>query len=110
MNHYVYKTTYPKTNEFYIGVCSCNCDPRLDKYLGSGSFISDYSKSDFRKEIIAVFESRDMAEVFEFALISKENLTSRIVFVSKRSLEQLLLLVLLETRIRSCLLAPAVDS
>jgi len=72
MNHYVYKTTYPKTNEFYIGVRSCNCDPRLDKYLGSGSFISDYSKSDFRKEIIAVFVSRDMAEVFEFALISKE--------------------------------------
>lgn len=35
--NYVYKIVNTKTNEFYIGVRSCDCDIKEDKYMGSSS-------------------------------------------------------------------------
>ena len=70
--HYVYRTTYLPTGEFYIGVRSCVSDPMDDKYLGSGrfTFISKYGRKGFQKETVAEFHSREEAELFEVGMIS----------------------------------------
>ena len=35
--HYNYKIINSETNEFYIGVRSCDCEIEQDKYIGSSS-------------------------------------------------------------------------
>lgn len=71
--HYVYRTTYLPTGEFYIGVRSSVTEPKDDKYLGSGSFtfFSRYNRKGYSKEIIAEFPSRDEAETYELSIISQ---------------------------------------
>ena len=53
--HYIYQIV-KDTGEFYIGMRSCNCDPELDPYFGSGlrlkHAIAKHGKEKFRKEIL----------------------------------------------------------
>ena len=76
--NYVYKITNVKTNEFYIGVRSCDCEINNDRYMGSSSiwnklYIKEH-KNDLKKEIIETFETRKLANVKEVILLkSVEN-------------------------------------
>lgn len=65
MNHYNYKITNRKTNEFYIGVRSCKCPIEEDPYMGSSSiwnkiYVKEH-KDDLVKEILETFETRKLA-------------------------------------------------
>lgn len=67
MNHYNYKITNVKTNEYYIGVRSCECPIEEDRYMGSSSiwtkiYIKEHKK-DLKKEILEIFETRRLKEV-----------------------------------------------
>lgn len=69
MNHYVYLVTNDKNERCYLGVHSCECDPELDDYYGSGKGIQAavklYGVESFSKTIIETFETREEAEKFE---------------------------------------------
>lgn len=73
--HYNYKITNTQTNEFYVGVRSCDCEIELDKYMGSSSiwtklYIKEH-KNVLKKEIIATFETRKLANKGEVELLHK---------------------------------------
>ena len=76
--HYTYKITNNLTNEFYVGVRSCDCEIELDPYMGSSSvwnklYIKEH-KSNLVKEIIETFETRKLANGGEIKLLkSVEN-------------------------------------
>lgn len=65
MNHYVYETTNLINGKKYIGKRSCKCAIEEDKYMGSGILISKsikkYGKENFRKDILEICNSEDMA-------------------------------------------------
>ena len=65
--HYVYRLTNPLTGEFYIGVRSFLGDPDADAYKGSGRWPSGaaYHGIELHKEILAVFDTRNEAEIAE---------------------------------------------
>lgn len=73
MNHYTYKITNTKTNEFYVGVRSCKYAIEDDKYMGSSSvWTKSYIKENkdvLKKEIIEVFETRKLANGGEIQLL-----------------------------------------
>lgn len=71
--NYTYKITNIKTNEFYVGVRSCDCEIKEDKYMGSSSvwtkiYIKEHKK-ELKKEIIEIFESRKLANIAEVKLL-----------------------------------------
>lgn len=76
MFHYVYKTTFTPTGQFYIGLRSSKTHPSLDKYRGSGAFLKIFfkkwknHKTYWRKEIIAIFNTREEASNFETSLVT----------------------------------------
>ena len=48
--NYTYKITNTEIQEFYVGVRSCDCEIREDKYMGSSSiwtkiYIKEHKKS-----------------------------------------------------------------
>ena len=65
--HYVYITTNLITKKQYVGDRSCNCNPKDDKYLGSGRpyfqrALKEYGKENFLKIIIDdSFKNREEA-------------------------------------------------
>lgn len=70
--HYVYKITNlsPTNNKkFYIGVHSCNCHPENDNYWGSSTYLNEainsQGYSDFVKEILSTWETREEANTEE---------------------------------------------
>ena len=66
----MYITTYAATGAFYIGVRSCFCAPEDDEYRGSGRWVKFVMrKIRCEKQIIARFETRGEAELFELKLI-----------------------------------------
>lgn len=72
--HILYKTTNIITNNFYIGIHSTiNLN---DDYLGSGirirNEIQKYGPSNFRRDILQVFESRQAALSAESVIVNKE--------------------------------------
>lgn len=72
--HYVYKITNKTNNQIYVGVRSCDTMPELDtKYIGSGSRITyairKYGVSNFDKEILQTFESRELANIKEAEIV-----------------------------------------
>ena len=68
--HYVYRTDDSK-GHFYIGVRSCSCNPEDDQYIGSGSWVKRKKRlCTLVKTVIAVFETRESAELFEVSLIT----------------------------------------
>ena len=75
-NHYLYKITNVITKEYYLGVRSCNCDVKKDRYMGSSQvwtkeYIKD-NKQNLKKEILNEFLSREEADINEVLLL-KEN-------------------------------------
>jgi hypothetical protein len=74
--HFVYKTTCIVNNKFYYGVHST--DNLNDGYLGSGSLlrnaIKKYGESNFKREIIALFDTREEALYIESTIINEETL------------------------------------
>ena len=65
MNHYVYEITNLVNGKKYIGKRSCKCPIEEDKYMGSGILISKaikkYGKENFRKDILEICNSEEMA-------------------------------------------------
>lgn len=65
MNHYVYEITNLVNGKKYIGKRSCKCAIEEDKYMGSGILISKsikkYGKENFRKDILEICNSEEMA-------------------------------------------------
>lgn len=70
MNHYVYGLEDISTGEFYIGVRSCECNPKSDKYMGSYQRWNP-NISDLNKYIIREFTTRKEANSLEKKLIEK---------------------------------------
>jgi len=72
--HIIYKTTNIKNNKYYYGVHST--EKLEDGYLGSGNGLKNdikkYGIENFKKEIIAFFNDRNEALIFEANLVSKE--------------------------------------
>lgn len=71
--NYTYKITNIVTNEFYVGVRSCDCEIEDDKYMGSSSvwtklYIKEHKK-DLKKEILETFETRKIANRAEVELL-----------------------------------------
>lgn len=79
MKHYVYKVTNTKNNKWYIGKRKHH-DPYNDKYMGSGKLIKEaiekHGKQNFKKEILAIFESDDKAAALEAKLVTKESIAT----------------------------------
>jgi len=75
MNHYTYKITNSLTQEFYIGVRSCEREIKDDPYMGSSSLWNRQyiraNKGNLSKEIIKPFESRIDANKAESDLIEE---------------------------------------
>jgi hypothetical protein len=74
MYHYLYKIKNLETNEYYVGVRSCNCLPEDDPYMGSSSvWTKDYIKANrkiLQKEILdSSFETRKLANGGEVELL-----------------------------------------
>ena len=72
MFHFVYKTTNLINNKYYIGVHSTdNID---DGYFGSGRAlaraIKKYGTENFKREIIALFDERSLALIYEASIIT----------------------------------------
>lgn len=71
--HYVYKTTNIINGKWYIGVHSS--DSLDDDYLGSGNVIKaaikKYGKSNFKREVIFIAESREDALEFENLVVDE---------------------------------------
>ena len=71
--HYTYKITNTSTGEFYIGVRSCDCEIKDDKYMGSSSiwtklYIKEHKK-ELVKDILETYESRKIANKAEVELL-----------------------------------------
>lgn len=73
--HYNYKIINSKTNQFYIGVRSCDCEIKDDVYMGSSTvWTKEYimaNKNVLIKEIIAIFKTRREAVYNEAVLLKK---------------------------------------
>ena len=71
--NYTYKITNTEIQEFYVGVRSCDCEIREDKYMGSSSiwtkiYIKEHKKV-LVKEIIKTFPTRREANRGEVELL-----------------------------------------
>jgi len=67
--HYTYKLTEFETGLFYVGVRSCKCEPEEDtKYMGS-MLHWKVDKSNLIKEIISVYDTREIANEAEIFMI-----------------------------------------
>lgn len=74
MVHYVYKITNIKTNLFYIGSRS-HPNPSQDKYMGSSKILNNLYQNEginnFKKDILEIFNNRELANKKEHELIKK---------------------------------------
>ena len=65
MNHYVYEITNLINGKKYIGKRSCKSTIEEDRYMGSGILISKaikkYGKENFRKDILEICDSEELA-------------------------------------------------
>ena len=74
MLHFIYKTTNLSNGKFYYGVHSSKTLD--DKYLGSGSVLNaairKHGRDNFKREIIALFNDRQSALLYERELVTPE--------------------------------------
>jgi hypothetical protein len=74
MTHYVYRTTCLVNGKTYVGVRSCEGDPREDSYLGSGTYllhaIRKYGREAFSKQVLVIVGTREEALRIEAALVT----------------------------------------
>lgn len=81
MNHYVYQITDIETEQYYIGVRSCEIEPYKDPYMGSGNWVRNHkitfgkwlenSGGRFVKVILGLCESRELAYELESETVSE---------------------------------------
>ena len=67
--HYVYRLDSTLSGEFYIGVRSCDCHPNQDRYMGSGCWPATVHKSNLKKTVLSLHETRAEAEEEEKRVI-----------------------------------------
>lgn len=83
MKYYVYKITNVINNKWYIGKRK-HPDPFTDSYMGSGKLIKraiqKYGASNFKKEIINVFDTHYDAEFCEASLVTRDVVLSGISY------------------------------
>jgi len=75
--HYVYKITHEDSGCWYIGIRSSSKAPLEDRYMGSGTVISELvseAPEEFTKRILVQVETREEAERLEAALVTQEQL------------------------------------
>lgn len=67
--YYIYITENKVNGKTYIGQRHCNCEPKLDDYLGSGIYlnrsIKKYGKENFEKKILAICDNQKTLNVLE---------------------------------------------
>ena len=75
MNYYVYEITNLVNGKKYIGKRSCRCPIEEDKYIGSGKLlkkaVDKYGKENFKKDILQICESEEMAYEWEKVYIEQ---------------------------------------
>lgn len=75
MNHYVYEITNLINGKKYIGKRSCHCSIEEDGYMGSGKnikrAINKYGKHNFKKDILQLCETEQMAFEWEKVYIEQ---------------------------------------
>ena len=73
--HYVYETTNLINGKKYIGKRTCNCPIEEDRYMGSGKLlkkaVDKYGKENFKKDILQICESEEMAYEWEKVYIEQ---------------------------------------
>ena len=72
--HYTYLIIDTKTQEFYIGVRTCEGDPKEDSYMGSMSTWKrqeNFNRDRHKKTVLSVYPSRELANEGEYELIEK---------------------------------------
>ncbi len=83
MKYYVYKITNLINGRWYIGKRRSK-NPFNDKYMGSGKLIKlaiqKYGISNFKKEIIQIFDNDNSASLLESQLVTKETLKQGICY------------------------------
>lgn len=83
MSYYVYKITNTINGKWYIGKRKHH-SPYNDKYMGSGKLIKEsiekHGKQNFKKEILAIFESNDEAACLEAQLVTKETISTNMSY------------------------------
>jgi hypothetical protein len=69
--HYVYRTS-SASGEFYIGARSCLCDPKNDKYLGSGGWVAEQRAAGvaLKKEILESYPTREALSYGELSHVA----------------------------------------
>ena len=76
MVYYTYLITNSINGKMYFGVSSCECDPNLHNYWGSGALISKaikkYGKENFTKEIYETFDNPEEAYAREAEVVNEE--------------------------------------
>lgn len=92
MYHYTYiitnNTELIEYGKYYIGVRSCECDPRLDEtYYGSSVYLTEdinrKNKSNFTKTIIKIFDTRNEAMAHEIKLHEQFDVENNNLFYNK---------------------------
>lgn len=75
MKYYIYKITNLVNNKIYIGKRK-HVDPENDSYMGSGKLINlaikKHGITNFKKDILHVFDNHDAAANMEKELVTKE--------------------------------------
>lgn len=76
--HYCYRVDNLKNGKYYIGKRSCFGDPEDDPYMGSGKnirrAIKHYGLENFKKTILAEFDTEEDAYLCEAELVTKDTL------------------------------------
>ena len=70
MNEYIYEITNTVTNQKYIGIRECECEPINDKYKGENTILSKdfrkYGKKNFTKRILGlILSEKNKKALFE---------------------------------------------
>lgn len=81
MFHYLYRTENLTNGKFYIGIHSGIEKPEEDGYLGSGTkflkAVKKYGRTNFKKIVLYIFETRQEAKDKERELVNEEMVADR---------------------------------
>ena len=72
--HYTYLILDKETKEFYIGVRTCEGDPKEDTYMGSMATWKkqeNFNQDRHKKTVLSVYPNRELANEVEYELIKK---------------------------------------
>lgn len=81
--HYVYLLQHREKEMYYIGVRSCKCAPRDDRYTGSSRSMTVGDRSKCNKIILKRFDTRLEAVAYEIELHEKFDVAISPIFYNK---------------------------